>query len=123
MIFNWRDYLTIAQDLCAQDTEAHFRIAISRGYYAIFNIMRLKAGYHNKKETSHQDFIKELVNPTDKLVVRLNIDEDDIIVIGNTLNFLRQERNLADYDGLERFSKNRAVSALEMITETLKIFE
>ena len=93
MKFNWRDYLTIAHELLEQNnTEAHFRIAISRAYYAIFNILRLKAGYHNKKETSHQDFIAELKMPNEKLATKLNIEEVDICIIGAELDTLRKER-------------------------------
>ena len=124
MNFSWRDYLTIAYELCEQNnTEAHFRIAISRAYYGIFNILRLKAGYHNKKDVSHQDFITALKELDEKVVAKLGIDDLEIQFIGVKLDFLRKERNFADYDGLERFDKNRTIKNLENVTEILELFD
>ncbi len=124
MNFNWRNYLTIAYELCEQNnTEAHFRIAISRAYYAVFNILRLKAGYHNKKDVSHQDFIAELKIPNNRLIVSLNIEEENICIIGVKLDNLRKERNFADYDGLERFDKKRTIKSLEKAKEILEFFD
>ena len=124
MNFSWRDYLTIAYELCEKNnTEAHFRIAISRAYYAIFNILRLKAGYHNKKDVSHQDFITALKELDEKVVAKLGLDDAKIQFIGVKLDFLRKERNFADYDGLERFDKNRTIKNLEKATEILELFD
>lgn len=124
MNFNWRNYLTIAYELCEQNnTEAHFRIAISRAYYAVFNVLRLKAGYHNKKDVSHQDFIAALKIPNDRLIVGLNIEEENIYIIGVKLDNLRKERNFADYDGLERFDQNRTAKSLEKAKEILEFFD
>ncbi len=124
MKFNWRDYLTIAYELCEKNnTEAHFRIAISRAYYAVFNILRLKAGYHNKKDVSHQDFISELKLLNDKVVMKLDIEENKIQFIGSELDALRKEQNFADYDGLERFDRGRTNTNLEKATAILELFD
>lgn len=36
-MFNWQDYLSIADQLLQQQNEAAFRSAISRAYYATYN--------------------------------------------------------------------------------------
>jgi len=37
---NFRDYLTVADELSDADSEAHWRSAISRAYYAAFHVMK-----------------------------------------------------------------------------------
>jgi uncharacterized protein (UPF0332 family) len=40
MAFEWEDYLVLAEDLSTDNDEAALRSAVSRAYYAAFNIAR-----------------------------------------------------------------------------------
>lgn len=37
---NWRDFLLVASRLAAETTEADWRTAVSRAYYAAFHVAR-----------------------------------------------------------------------------------
>ncbi len=123
MKFNWRDYLRLAEDLCKQDTEAHYRTAISRAYYAIFNVLKIKANYKKVDGAFHQNFINELRNPDDKMLDKLNISFTDLVAIGGSLDVLRRERNVADYDGLQRFDEKRATENIAKVKAIFQIYE
>ena len=123
MIFNWRDYLRLAEDLCKQDTEAHYRTAISRAYYAIFNILKIKADHRKVEGAFHKEFISLLRNPDDRIIDKLNISANELREIGANLDVLRRERNIADYDGLQRFDKERALQNIETVKAIFQIYE
>ena len=123
MAFNWRDYLRLAEDLYEQNTEAHYRTAVSRAYYAIFNILKIKAGYRKVDGSFHQDFISVLKIADDNIVDKLNISASNLTTIGIYLDSLRKERNFADYDGLQRFDEARASQSLEKVKAIFQIYE
>lgn len=123
---NWRTYLTVAQQSINQNDEAFFRTAVSRAYYAVFNSLRLKAGYNTKTEQvefSHQKFIEALKNGEDKIVRNLNLDEDTIAIIGEKLNDLRRQRNEADYNGLIHINQKNAKQALQIAEFILQLID
>ena len=73
---NWRDYLTVAEQVIQQNTEASFRTAVSRAYYSVFNVTRLKAGYNTRTEQaefSHQKLIQSLKDCDDKVMKNLDL--------------------------------------------------
>ena len=123
MAFNWRDYLRLAEDLYEQNTEAHYRTAVGRAYYAIFNILKIKAGYRKADGSFHQDFISVLKIADDNIVDKLNISASNLTTIGIYLDSLRKERNFADYDGLQRFDEARASQSLEKVKAIFQIYE
>ncbi len=123
MAFNWRDYLRLAENLCEQNTEAHYRTAVSRAYYAIFNILKIKAGYRKADGSFHQDFISLIKIADDNIVDKLNISASNLTTIGIYLDSLRKERNFADYDGLQRFDEVRASQNLEKVKAIFQIYE
>ncbi len=123
MKFNWRDYLRLAEDLCKQDTEAHYRTAVSRAYYAIFNILKIKADYRKADGAFHKEFISLLRNPDDKIIDKLSISAGELREIGASLDTLRKERNIADYDGLQRFDKERALQSIEIVKAIFQTYE
>ena len=73
MSFDWKTYHQLAKKLLEENNEAAYRSAVSRAYYAAFNVLRLKAGYNTKREKveSHKIFIDLLLNPTDNLIREL----------------------------------------------------
>src|SRR5438067_12577797 len=89
---DFRDYLSLATTLSQGPTEAEWRSACSRGYYAAFHVARqllLGLGF--------------LVPQADRahgyLWLRLsNAGVTEVRRAGRLLNDLRRERNRADYD-------------------------
>lgn len=124
MSFDWRTYLDLAKSLINSETETSYRAAISRAYYSVYNILRVRANYVSRKgRSSHQDFIKSLQNPSDDLYdAFLFEDIDDLVYIGNELDYLRKARNDADYDGaitVQRVDCRRAIDKVECIFDML----
>jgi uncharacterized protein (UPF0332 family) len=89
---NERDFLTLAWNLAGATTEAAWRSAISRGYYAAFHVARgLLEGLGftvPRGDRAHGHLWLRLSNCGDPQVERA----------GAELNVLRGNRNQADYD-------------------------
>jgi uncharacterized protein (UPF0332 family) len=89
----FRDFLSLSTALVNGSTEAEWRSAVSRAYYAAFHVARqLLLG------------LRFTVPGADRahgyLWLRLaNAGLADVEDAGNRLNALRRERNRADYDG------------------------
>ncbi len=119
---NWRAYLALAEVLSNTNEPAYIRSAISRAYYGIFNIARIKAGYNVKGEAeSHIKFINSLKKADGEIVIKLDIEDSDVSFLGNQLDGLRKERNDADYDGLANFTQKRAKEINEQVKEMLEM--
>jgi uncharacterized protein (UPF0332 family) len=87
-----RDFLEVANALVVGITQAEWRSAVSRGYYAAFHVARrlLKnCGFS----------VPYLDQAHTYLSLRLaNSGHVDVVRAGNELNYLRGSRNRADYD-------------------------
>ncbi len=87
-----RDYLRLAEKLVTGSTEAEWRSAVSRAYYAAFHVARrllLSCGLKVPRlDRVHAYLWRRLANCGDV----------EVRDAGNVLNFLRGERNNADYD-------------------------
>lgn len=100
MTFNWKGYLELARVLVQEDIpvpsrEAKYRSAISRAYYAAFNVARLYGEYMSGSRfvgdaTIHRDVIQWFFehNNTNSRLCK---------VISDDLDRLRRDRNQADY--------------------------
>ncbi len=115
-----RDFFALAEELIEGDTEAHWRSAVSRGYYAAFHVARLLLGRCGfrvpESERSHKYVSDRLSNSGDPAVNRAGLDLDG----------LRDERNRADYDLRRRLSRRDAddvVEAARPIIEALEAAE
>jgi uncharacterized protein (UPF0332 family) len=119
MSFDWSKYHDLACGLAGKDNEENWRSAISRAYYAVFNKLRIKAGYNTSRAfASHQTFIKNLIQTEDYIFdAFVDIEEDDLVYIGNQLEALRKDRNQADYDGTTSFDKRRAQNACDVVED------
>jgi uncharacterized protein (UPF0332 family) len=133
---NSRDFLTLAQTLLGDRSEAAWRSAVSRAYYAAFHTARelLEAlGFsvpHGERAHGY-------------LWLRLsNCGDPQVQNTGAALNTLRQDRNRADYDlhrSLTLANATRSVRAAKQcillldttataptrisITDAMKIYE
>ena len=87
-----RDFLPLAKQLATGSTEAEWRSAISRAYYAAFHVARellQDLGFTvPRAERAHVYLSRRLSNSGDAQVQRA----------GSDLNTMRGERNQADYD-------------------------
>src|SRR5438445_3393042 len=89
---NGRDFLTLASKLLAETTEAAWRSAVSRAYYAAFHearqLLRDLGFVVPRADQAHA-----------YLWLRLsNCGDPQVRLAGSDLNRLRRERNRADYD-------------------------
>jgi uncharacterized protein (UPF0332 family) len=88
--FDWEEYLDLAEDLLPNgpgyDAEAEMRCAISRAYYAAFNIARIEVPDFLLSETGE-----------DHRNVR-EYFEDQPGTVGRDLRRLHKRRKEADYD-------------------------
>ena len=105
---NWRDFLALAARLAAEPTEADWRSAVSRAYYAAFHVAReLLAGLNftvPRADRAHQ-----------YLVFRLsNAGEPTVEASGRDLDTLRRLRNRADYDTAPAVTSAQAAAAVRL---------
>ncbi len=89
---DFRDYLKLARILRDSTTEAEWRSASSRAYYAAFHVARrllISLGFSEPKADRAHAY----------LWLRLaNAGHPDVELAGNRLNHFRGDRNSADYD-------------------------
>jgi uncharacterized protein (UPF0332 family) len=132
---NARDFLSVAKAWLADTTEASWRSAISRAYYAAFHVAR-----------ELLDGLRFMVPQGDRahayLWLRLsNCGDPHLEDTGQRLNDLRRWRNRADYDMLRHLSQAFATSTvleaeqvilaldavveptLTQITDAMKVYE
>jgi uncharacterized protein (UPF0332 family) len=113
---DFRDYLRLVITLRDGTTEAEWRSASSRAYYAAFHVARrlllsLAFGIP-RAERAHAYLWLRLANS----------GHADVDLAGNRLNHLRGERNAADYDEhrvLGQLLAARHVQTAEEIIQTL----
>jgi hypothetical protein len=95
MLFNWREYLALAQYLQGQGSsqftqEAGFRCAVSRAYYAAF--------CHARNYARDQHGFVLTYSARDHTLVRQHFKGRSDTITATALDDLRQWRNLCDYD-------------------------
>jgi uncharacterized protein (UPF0332 family) len=105
---NWRDFLLLATRLASGTTEADWRTAVSRAYYAAFHVARSLFANLNftvpRADRAHQ-----------YLVFRLsNSGEPSVEQAGRDLETLRRLRNRADYDEAPGLTAPQAVAAVQL---------
>jgi uncharacterized protein (UPF0332 family) len=114
---NHRDFLHVADDLVTGLTEADWRSAVSRAYYAAFHTGRLlleQCGFAvPRAEQAHAYLWLRLAN----------CGQVDLQNAGNDLNTLRQMRNQADYDLARSFSHAGAFAFVQVAETIIDLFE
>lgn len=95
-MFNWQEYLSLADELAKRPDEASKRSAVSRAYYAIFHSARVwlenKGTRVPRDGTGHQ-FVWEEFERIGSAARSRNHTH-----VGQTGDRLRRERALADYE-------------------------
>lgn len=102
------EFLKLARDLCKQsNNEAALRSAISRGYYALFNLAKQFIEKHVHKLPKGAESHKK---------VYLYLNHCNLVKvqdIAGDLNDLRDDRNDADYDlSTDKFEDSNVVNLL-----------
>jgi uncharacterized protein (UPF0332 family) len=105
---NWRDFLLLATRLGAGTTEADWRTAVSRAYYAAFHIARRSfadSGFSvPRADRAHQYLVFRLSNSGEAVVEQA----------GRELDTLRRLQNRADYDETPALTQPQAVAAVQI---------
>jgi uncharacterized protein (UPF0332 family) len=105
---NWRDFLLLATRLAAGSTEADWRTAVSRAYYATFHVARRLLADLNftvpRADRAHQYLVFRLSNSGEASVERA----------GRDLETLRRLRNRADYDEMPALTQPQAAAAAQL---------
>jgi uncharacterized protein (UPF0332 family) len=109
------DFLTVADDLAAGTTEAAWRSAISRAYYAAFHVAReflIRLGFRVATGDRAHAY----------LWLRLSNTKDPVAdACGQLLQDLRSRRNTADYDLSrpcnQKLAQDAARDALDVIQD------
>lgn len=98
--FDWLSYLEIADHLLHQSGEGFYRSAASRAYYGVF--CHIRDALFSRGGVSHVRVINALKsNP-----------RPEVALLGQDLEYLRHERNNADYQTYTGFDASRAEAAL-----------
>lgn len=114
---NWRDFLSLGARLAAGTTEADWRTAVSRAYYAAFHVARRLFADLNftvpRADRAHQ-----------YLVFRLsNSGESPVEQAGRDLETLRRLRNRADYDEAPALTPSQAAAAVQLAESIIKVLD
>lgn len=99
-MFDWVNYIILANELIKYKNEESIRSAISRLYYGFFGVLR-----HYLTNVKHKYYLKQKKGNVHKKVFQeLNTSDDSTeYELSVVLNKLRSYRNNADYD--EEFDK------------------
>ena len=108
-------FLTLADEWVQGPTEAHWRSAVSRAYYAAFHVARLlleELGFEVERgDRAHAYLTHRLCQ----------CGHPEIGAAGTTLINLRRSRNEADYGLKAPFSHRRAIQDVETAHETIAV--
>jgi uncharacterized protein (UPF0332 family) len=114
---NWRNFLSLATRLATGPTEADWRSAVSRAYYAAFHVARRLFGDLSftvpRADWAHQ-----------YLVFRLNNCGESVVEqAGRDLDTLRRLRNRADYDEFPPLPESQAAAAVQLAHGIIQVLD
>src|SRR5712692_7297367 len=114
---NFRDFLTLAAALATSSTEAEWRSAVSRAYYAAFHVacelLRDLGFTVPRAERAHAYLWLRLANS----------GHPDVRNAGLDLSQLRQERNRADYDAHRNLGQGTAAKDLQTAQDIVRVLD
>ena len=108
-MFDWQDYLKLAEELNTDKLqnssikEAYYRTIISRFYYGILGIAKIKSGITTKSAVVHKEVFEYFQKQN-----HLHCKQ-----IAQILDSLRKERNKCDYDAEETIGEKEATYIYE----------
>jgi uncharacterized protein (UPF0332 family) len=114
---NWRDFLVLAARVATDTSEADWRTAVSRAYYAAFHVARQVLGDLNftvpRADRAHQYLVFRLSNCGDSAVEQA----------GRDLETLRRLRNRADYDDVPAVTQPQAAAAVRLAEGIIQLLD
>jgi uncharacterized protein (UPF0332 family) len=114
---NWRDFLLLAARLAIGTTEADWRTAVSRAYYAAFHIARRLLADLNfavpRADRAHQYLVFRLSNSGESAVEHA----------GRDLDTLRRLRNRVDYDEFPALTQAQAAAAVQLAEGIIQVLD
>ncbi len=114
---NWRDFLLLATRLATGTTEADWRTAVSRAYYAAFHVARRLFADLNftvpRADRAHQYLVFRLSNSGESAVEQ----------VGRDLETLRRLRNRADYDEVPALTQAQAAAAVQLAEGIIQVLD
>jgi uncharacterized protein (UPF0332 family) len=114
---DFRDFLPLAKTMVRGATEAEWRSACSRGYYAAFHVARrllLALGFRVPQADRAHGY----------LWLRLsNAGVAEVKEAGRQLNDLRRERNRADYDDHRTIIQADAAQNIRFVEEVIQALD
>src|SRR5579884_486896 len=114
---NFRDYLTLAHTLASGATEAEWRSASSRAYYAAFHVARLLL-------LDLRFRVPQADRAHGYLWLRLsNAGHAGTRAAGSRLGLLRRERNWADYDDRRTVTQMEAIQNVQLAKEIIQALD
>jgi uncharacterized protein (UPF0332 family) len=116
-MINFRDFLKVAHALLKGTTEAEWRSAASRAYYAAFHVGRLllhDLGFSVPRADQAHAYVW----------LRLaNCGHPDVSRAGQNLSYLRSKRNRADYDAQVTMSHAEVSGYVQTAEEIIRAFD
>ena len=116
MSFNWKDYVSLAEDLVDSAQESTLRSCVSRAYYGVFCIARNGKSYKSYKGKPGENLHRKIIN---EYKFSSDVKEQET---GRILDNLRKSRNEADYDADKQINgriAQRAVNRAKHILANL----
>src|SRR5437588_242072 len=110
-----QDFLTVAERLAKEATEADWRSAVSRAYYAAFHETRQvfqDLGFAVPKADRCHNYLSARLQ---------NCGDAQLQAAGRALSDLRQSRNQADYDLHRHHSQSRAQGFVQSADHILQL--
>jgi hypothetical protein len=112
-----RDFLTLANSLASGTTEAEWRLAVSRAYYAAFHVARElfeSLGFQVPRSDRAHNY----------LAIRLqNCGVAHVQSAGRNLDQLRGDRNFADYDVQKPFWHKNCAAQVQSAVLVIQILD
>jgi uncharacterized protein (UPF0332 family) len=112
-----RDFLTLANTLAAGKTEAEWRSAVSRAYYAAFHVARElfeSLGFQVPRSDRAHNYI----------AIRLqNCGVANVQSAGRNFDQLRGDRNFADYDVQKPYWRKSSAAQVQSAVLVIQILD
>lgn len=117
MSFDWKDYVSLSEELAIREEKSCLRSSISRAYYGAWCIARNKKGYKNYKSKDKENIHWVVIN------AYKNAKKKTLRKVGWNLDELRTARNDADYDEEKQVKKELAERMLILAKGVLEKLE
>lgn len=110
-MFDWAEFVDVADSLMSPGAEARWRSAMGRAYYGVFGVLCAKVGRMGEVENVHAKVIGDLKSSPDP----------DHQTLGALLEAARKDRTSADYRPMDGIDELRAKGSIRRARTILEI--